>query len=637
MEQDEQSHEEQEDEEKKQMPHPKKHRAQKDLATKHKPAVVQDEEEAHAAQDSHAASALPSAGHVHFGKVIRKDGKLQNERVTHYRPDGSVQIMELVEKEETESKDNQQMVPASSKVDGAASTDAQEEQQQQQKPSTALAVVVPSSNGQTTWSKKEVEQISSVFKRVEKISPAIRSAQTIVMLINDDFPDPSEHIMKVLQHTTFCFEMMKHGKILTNCPNTAALLESIYYHRKIHFFEMWQNVHSELQVAYSKGKPGKEAYINIGVKYPQNWCGLVLGEGYHFVTPFSKVPAFVQWGPTKDTGVEGSFERIINGKKVSAAGASYGNMLDNSMWHPHIINSDYDDSVMSTFLMWIEKVLFPDIAMKTFAFPDSMAKARERVMTQVKQNSNLKAPTTNEEFARLCMESPSFKLCMSHSQTSATFDVGTSVHRRAHDTYDKNKNRDTSKDEDLTKIPFPTPMFEKESCRINELDNKRMTHFRVPMVKARRPQDVDPVRAALPFGHKDAYTGASEVVEFENAVITRGDVVCNLVQPSLYEDKFDKAGGKGRLKGWGWLTTQQQLNDLLAKGPVPAVDPRFSNPCAGIYEGPVDKLKKNNSAYHANVTANTAASAAAARASHVTDDEMTAAADAAAAAFVSKV
>jgi len=494
-------------------------------------------------------------------------------------------------------------------------------------------LAVPTDEQKHSWTASDVKKLVQAFKPKPKVSAAIASAETIYMLINDEHNDPSEHILNVLMHKEFIVAMMKYGRVMTNCPNTAVLCESMYYNRHIHFLEMWQHVERDLQV--SRGK-GASDYINITVKYPQNMAGMHVDTGYHFISAFSKVLPFTTWGPTKATGVEGSTGREIDGKTVPISKAQYSNVINNAMWHPHIVNATYDDSVVTTMLKWVQEVLVPDITRKVFSIPAAMTQARKRVMDMVANNSSLKPPKTGAEFAELCLDSPSFKLCLKTNQSSLALDVGCGVHRSAADKYeyvDKKRGKCVQQ-ENLAAIPFPTDAFKLGSCVYNEDKDVRQTHRRLPMLVCRRSEEVDATRAALPHGHKDAYTGAYELVPFENAVIKPSDIACNLIQPSEYENKFDKAGAKMRLKGWIRLTNQMDLNDLLSKGPVQPVDPRFSIPCAGKYTGPVDQLRDHNSAYHANETANTEASARAAAAANLSDDEMMKAADAAQ-AFVS--
>lgn len=489
----------------------------------------------------------------------------------------------------------------------------------------------------------------ALFKQEEKASPYANLDEQVQFMNSKTNCNPLDAMRKAVALAHEVVKMMEFGKIKTNCIHTALLLHSLYYEEKVHPMELEFNA-DKLQVKRTKSEkryrdlkeknPMKQyktkqvdAHINVSLKRPQSWGGHSLVIGAHCVTPFHRAAGFTKWGPTEETGVNGSYGRVLTPKAgpTKCDAATYSFSVDNAVFTDNAVDNNEDDPVLSWFLKMFVRGMFSVVVEKALLIKEAMLLARAAVVDHFTAK-NQEVPKSNREQATVIAQLMRIKLDpVEGNKTGMSLNVSESVHRKVRVKFAED-GETALETEDMSKYVPPSPMFALPDSLIHATKFHAMTHRRIPMIRWRRASEVDPEIAKLPRGHPRAYKGAWVEVPFENAAVLGGNnVVSLLTLIGVYEDIDKTFGGTMKLAGISWLNTASDLAEQTQKGIEP-VDPRFCMPGAGVYKGPLDQKREAEEAAQKKEKADKAAYDAHVAAQQATDDEMIAAADKAAAA-----
>jgi hypothetical protein len=323
-----------------------------------------------------------------------------------------------------------------------------------------------------------------------------------------------------------------------------------------------------------KNEKTGQAFINVFTKAPQRFLdGRLNQRQFHMVSPFFS-PAFLTWGPTEQTGVNGTWKKVIRGNPVEAKFARYEFSVTNKSFHPLQQNEEYNNPVADHFMAQMHR-MYDAVLLKACTNKDALLEMRKKI-----EKNNPKALRSPEALAATIKSNGLFKVVESEQQSdpsAKTLGMAVSVARMQGREYLGPKQ---FQDEDLSWYAPPSDMF-----RLPEMMHHRsgrvQVHRRIPLYRCRRPNEVQPgVTYSSPFVR----------VPFENARLTSKDIIAVVFNTGFYEWQFDVAGVTNKPVAFIWLNTRAALEAMnMDELQNQSCDPRYAVPCAGYYRGPLDE------------------------------------------------
>jgi hypothetical protein len=304
--------------------------------------------------------------------------------------------------------------------------------------------------------------------------------------------------------------------------------------------------------------PTGKSFVNVTTKAPQRFLqGRLPGFKFHAMTPFG-TNAFMKWGPTKETGVEGHRGKVIKGNVVKDEAAQYQFQLTNKSFSHMQQDGDYNNPVMTKFIeelsaldsVILDKVIGNDEMVPEIRLQYKKAGTAMTLKDYVKMAKLYKVIEDEDE----------------NDPTAKSRGFAVSVFRTLRKDFVTGL---------LLEEPTPPPSDLFHVVQMDQQGNP-MAHNRIPMYRCRRADEVQPgVRYDSPF----------VLVPWDNAALGPNDVFATVFSLNFYEWQYDKCGRTNKPIAFIWLNTKQAL-EAMDRSAIEPCDPRYAIPMAGHYRGP---------------------------------------------------
>lgn len=308
-----------------------------------------------------------------------------------------------------------------------------------------------------------------------------------------------------------------------------------------------------------------QPFLNMGMKTQQR--SPVKGVpvfGFCMLSPFAKV-AFLKHGPTTETGLGGTYKKVIKQQETLPGNEQYQVSITNNSISILEDENGNNPVVSKFFEAWQNTV--DQALIKACEDPTSFPAIRGEIATKVKKGKLDKAPATAAEMAEWMKDNGFFKIRFEEDDgddTKMMLGLGVSCYRSF------------GKYEDMSKYKHPPhPMF-----KLNEFKKKGglQRHFDLPVFRYRRPDEVEAGKH---------YDSPFILIPSANAVLTSRDVIAIGFRLGLYEWQFDTAGETNKQMFYIWLNKADALKKMDMANLTPC-DFRYACPMAGTYVGPQD-------------------------------------------------
>lgn len=415
------------------------------------------------------------------------------------------------------------------------------------------------------------------------LAPA--AAETRVAIIEDmEDEEETPFMERMIAAHKKCMPMVRRGLVKVKNPDLAAWMWSDHSKSNIHFMGL-RNAKRDILVrrvdqktwnneTKKMVKTGDKAFININTKFDQRLAGEPL-MGYSTMSAFSRT-AFQRWGPTAETGVNGTEGKEIKGNKVAPGLEQYQHTLVNKPFNPLMQDESYNNPVMS-FMIEEEDKKNMTILAKVAEGQDSISDAKKAIREAIKKGKVDKAVLESGESMATCInELKLFKTIMKADEadpTSTSMGMAVSCYRKPKKVYDGGREVGT---EDISKYKEPSSMFTRN---MHDSKGNLQIHNRIPLYRCRRADEVV---------EGEKYDSPFILVPFENAALDSSrDVIATVFHKGFYEWQYDKCGITNKPCAFIWLNDIKSLEKMTLDDIV-ACDPRYAIPMAGVYRGPLD-------------------------------------------------
>jgi hypothetical protein len=356
-------------------------------------------------------------------------------------------------------------------------------------------------------------------------------------------------------------------------------------------------------------KPGSSFFINIKPKHRPSFGqpgadpshDLVPGDRLCGMTPWFVPSGFFKFGSTLDTGVEGSYGKVVDGQVTTANKAKYEVMVTERPYSAAQTCPDTYANPVAVYFMRIWNDMWTTLFMRTLVNAAAMPKLREWMA-----NNGHGGLTDLREIVTTCKKAGKIKTlgkAEKNDPSAQTVSMGVSIHRPLRKTWiDKKEIL-----EDLSAYVPPTPMFADARINTEQVPASPQTHNQLACYRSRTQAEID----AWIAEHGPDVPPPSPFIRipWENVAFNHTDILSVIYVRGIYEWRMDRAGGTNKPLGYLWLNKVAAFKALGDN--VPFVDPRYGIPGAGVYRGPLDEAADSNAAMAAMQAAAAAAAGSA--------------------------
>jgi hypothetical protein len=331
----------------------------------------------------------------------------------------------------------------------------------------------------------------------------------------------------------------------------------------------------------------KKEHTNVKAKrIPQSFAPTIRHPlmSLSMITPAGRT-SFLKHGYTKENGVNGNLGADMGkGVIVTEAKMRYTFELNNESYSPLIADAENMNPVMTAFLegsKHFEKAVLAAAFNTTGAKKAKCMQEIEEVWAaKAEKDDRFVVPKTIDakvEAAMALFETKIGPSTQNKEDPGVAISFGTSAFRSLWSDWQ------TKEQENPEAEGYVAPSDAFLLVPVNELTQKRQIHNDIPVFACRRAQDVqEGVKYDAPYF----------LIPKENAELDfHRDVVFVLHSKGFYPWKLNKAGCTNKQIAYIWLNTKAALMNMTSEEIV-ACDPLKAIPMAGVYEGPLDRQRK---------------------------------------------
>ncbi len=438
------------------------------------------------------------------------------------------------------------------------------------------------------------QQLVPLIQQAREQAMAVKSTMLIEEVPFDNNDDePVDIVAKIKSEAARLGPKVRTGTVRVKNPDLAMYLWSMHSKSNIYWME-FLDAGQKIKATRSKISELKPtSFCNVSCKRMKQRFHESLKAplmNFTMLSPACRLLWF-NYGITKEEGVEGNFEKLIDGGIVGDKDAKYTFDLSNESYSELVVNGDLVNPVADAAFehaLYLEKLILG----KFFDVEGAMTDIESKWKIQAK-STGIPVPSTTAEKVERAFADKLVNTKIKIADKDDPDDVGRkmafncSVHRTLY------KDQRTKEPEDISSYVPPSKLFAE--CTMNR-ERKRTIHNDIPFFVCRRAEDVV---EGVDYDDTPFFPIPKENV----SVDWKNDIVFVLHSKGFYEWKMGGSGVPNKILAMVWLNTRSAL-DLMRAKEIVACDPRKAIPMAGVYEGPMDKVKKAAAKTTAVVTEN---------------------------------